>query len=286
MRLGLPLFLVCLFAWCALPASTRAEVSKEACLESHSRGQDAREQGKLTLARKLFMTCAQPACPALVQNDCARFADDIERYQPWLTFAARDSEGHDLPDTTVYLDGVLVVTRLDDGKPHEVDPGRHTVRFEYGDQQETITVVVGSGEKGRPVVATFRTQATRISTEHQTEPTATPARPIGPKILLGAGAALLVGGAALGVIGLSQVPSTCSTSSHECTAAPGDPVFDDAAASMRLSNIGWAVGAVGLGTLTAGLIWYFKSAKDSTDETQLAPLLSPDSAGLSIRGRL
>ena len=77
--------------------------SKDACLESHSRGQDAREQGRVSLARKLFMTCAQSGCPSLVQNDCARFADELERVQPSLTFSARDADGHDLPDTAVYV---------------------------------------------------------------------------------------------------------------------------------------------------------------------------------------
>ena len=65
---------------CLLASSlASAEPSREACLDSHSRGQDAKEQGKLSLARKLFLTCAQASCPALVQGDCARFVDDLGR---------------------------------------------------------------------------------------------------------------------------------------------------------------------------------------------------------------
>src|SRR5258707_12676559 len=90
--------------------------SKEACIDAHSKGQDAKEQGKISLARKLFLSCAQAQCPSLVQGDCARFADELARTQPTLSFVARDASGADLPDTTIYIDGVLTVTRLDDGK--------------------------------------------------------------------------------------------------------------------------------------------------------------------------
>ena len=68
----------------------RADLSKEECLDAHSRGQDAKEQNKLSLARKLFLTCAQSSCPQVVQGDCARFADDLSRLQPSVTFIARD----------------------------------------------------------------------------------------------------------------------------------------------------------------------------------------------------
>src|SRR5262245_57580496 len=95
------------------PVASAEPLSKEQCVEAHGRGQDAREQGKITLARKLFMTCAQASCPALVQGDCARFTDDLMRQQSSLTFVARDAQGADLPDTTVYVDDQLVATRLD-----------------------------------------------------------------------------------------------------------------------------------------------------------------------------
>src|SRR4051812_15779975 len=102
----------CVLAFAIAASSTPVladSMSKEQCLDAHSRGQDARDQGKVSLARKLFLSCAQPACPGAVQNDCARFADDLTRQQPSLTFVARDAQGGDLPDTTVYVDDMLVV---------------------------------------------------------------------------------------------------------------------------------------------------------------------------------
>ena len=103
----------------ALSAPALADsMSKEQCLDAHSRGQDARDQGKISLARKLFLSCAQSSCPGAVQSDCARFADELTRMQPSITFVARDGAGADLPDTTVYVDGALIVTRLD-GSAHD-----------------------------------------------------------------------------------------------------------------------------------------------------------------------
>src|SRR5690242_2381138 len=67
-----------------------ADLTKEQCLDAHSRGQDAKEQNHLSLARKLFLTCAQQSCPTVVQGDCARFADDLSRMQPSINLIARD----------------------------------------------------------------------------------------------------------------------------------------------------------------------------------------------------
>src|SRR5512146_1522989 len=142
------------FALVAFASNAYAQLSKESCVDAHSRGQDAREQGKISLARKLFLTCAQGSCPSAVQNDCAKFADDLTNLQPTIVFVARDGNGNDLPETTVYVDGALVLTTLD-GKPHDVDPGNHIVKFENGGKDQVVTVVIGSGEKGRTVAAKF-----------------------------------------------------------------------------------------------------------------------------------
>ncbi len=268
------------------------ELSKEACIDSHSRGQDAREQGKLSLARKLFLSCAQSSCPSLVQGDCARFADDLTRQQPSLSFVSRDASGADLPDTTVYVDGVLTVTRLDDGKAHDVDPGAHTIKFIHGSKDQTMTIVVGAGEKGRSVAATFGdpasaaaaaspTKATRVSSGPKAS------HPFGAKVAIGLGTVMVLGGSALGIVGILRVPDNCSVSSHQCAAPPGDPSFSDASSAIRLSNIGWITGAVGLATVAGGVVWYIGGKKTSKEENVVAaPWVTPDSAGFAVMGKL
>ena len=288
--ISMKLRLAAIAAAALVPATSLAD-SKEECLDAHSRGQDAREQGKLTLARKLFMTCAQSSCPALVQGDCARFADDLGRSQPSLAFVSRDGGGLDLPDTTVYVDNVLVANRLDDGKPHDVDPGRHTVRFTHNGVDQSFTIVVGTGEKGRAVIATFKGGGDAGAVTEKAEPgkPAAPAvkRPGGARIAMIGGGALAAGGLGLAVVGLLKVPSNCSVSSHECAAPPGDKAFDDASSGVKLFNIGLITGAVGVAALTAGVVWYMKSGKPSAERSVVAtPWLSPDGGGFAVSGRL
>jgi hypothetical protein len=266
------------------------ELSKEACVDAHSRGQDAREQGKVSLARKLFLSCAQSTCPTLVQGDCARYADDLTRMQPTLSFVSRDGGGADLPDTTIYIDGVLTVTRLDDGKAHDVDPGPHTIKFIHDGKDVVQTIVVGAGEKGRTVSATFGDAApaalgSAAKRRDDRRPRVT--HPTGSKVVIGLGAAMVLGGGALGIFGLTRVPDNCSISTHQCAAPPGDPSFSDASSAIGLSNIGWVVSAVGVVAIAGGVAWYLGGKHtEKEDNLVAAPWMTPDAAGFAVMGRL
>src|SRR5215468_1595680 len=80
-------------------AAQAAPPTKDECVDAHSKGQDARDNGQFSQAGRLFLVCAQSACPEVVRNDCARFADELERLQSTVTFAARDEAQNDLLDT-------------------------------------------------------------------------------------------------------------------------------------------------------------------------------------------
>ena len=266
-------------------------LSKEACVDAHSRGQDARDQGKITLARKLFLTCAQSGCPAAVQGDCARFADDLSNIQPTVNFVARDGNGNDLPNTTVYVDGVLVATTID-GRPVDIDPGNHVVKFSNSGKDEVVTVVIGSGEKGRTVQARFGSSSSAAPVGGIATPTP---KKQGPKtthpkgslaVVIGGGVVALAGGA-VAFYGKSQIPSSCNLSTHECAAPPGDKVFDDASSAAGTMNIGIITAGVGVVALAGGLVWYFGGAKTEKPptETAIAPWVSGSSGGVSVLGR-
>jgi hypothetical protein len=272
-----------------VPAIAVAEPSKEECVDAHSRGQDAKEQGKLTLARKLFLSCAQSACPQLVSNDCARFADDLGRQQPSVSLAARDASGNDLPDTSVYIDDMLVATRLDDGKPHEVDPGKHVIRFNNGGHDESVTIVLGSGEQGRSVAVVFgskqsspATMSARAAAQPEAPKTVHPGA---SRVLMIGGLAVTIAGAAFGAYEITRVPSQCSISTNQCAAAPGDPVFSQAQSAMHDANIGWVVTGVGLAAAIGGTIWYFTGAHDPDKErVALTPWVAPGTGGFALGG--
>lgn len=281
----------------AISVPVFAGPSKEDCVDAYGKGQDAKEAGKISLARKLFLTCAQPSCPNLVQGDCARFADELSRMQPTISLVARDSSGADLPDTTVYIDDVLIVTRLDDGKPHEIDPGKHVVKFSNGGRDRVITVVIGVGEQGRTVAAQFDSPVSATPAHPmltlQQDPGAT-RRPRGPKtthpggskVLIYGGAALAIGGAGLGIFELTRVPSNCSVSTHQCAAPPGDPSIASARSAMENANIGWMVGAVGIAAVAGGITWYVTGGKTEKEHLAVAPWASPTGGGFAIGGSL
>jgi hypothetical protein len=285
-----PLLVIFAVVFVCGPSITYAgDLSKDECVDAHSRGQDAKEQGKLTLARKLFLSCAQSACPALVSNDCARFADDLGRQQPSVSLAARDGSGNDLPDTTVYIDDVLIATRLDDGRPHEVDPGKHVIRFTNGGHDESVTIVIGSGEQGRSVAAVFGAKPAAVM---PTGPRPAPhpetpkvVHPIGSRVLMIGGLAMTVAGAAFGAFELTRVPSACSISNNQCAAAPGDPVFAQAQSAVHLANIGWTVTGIGLAAAIGGTIWYFTGAHEGERERlAVTPWAAPNSGGFAVGG--
>jgi hypothetical protein len=279
------------------PLAAADAPTRDQCVDAHSRGQDAREQSKLTLARKLFLVCAQSSCPVLVQGDCARFTDDLARQQPSLTLIARDAQGRDLIDTAVHIDGGLVASRLDDGKAHDVDPGNHTVRFTHDGKDQIVTIVVGTGEKGRAVVATFPTVNAPSSPPAGAAPIALaaqtrapgppePRRSRGPLVLIGSGAVVALTGVGLVVLGVRRVPPGCTISPNHCAAAPGDPVFDQARSGLQLANTGIMTGAIGVAALTGGLVWYLRMPRTERGlpDRQVAPVLTRGGAGVALSG--
>ena len=269
-------------------------LSKEACVDAHSRGQDARDQGKITLARKLFLTCAQSGCPAAVQGDCARFADDLSNLQPTVNFVARDGNGNDLPNTTVYVDGMLVATTID-GRPIDIDPGNHTVKFSNGGKDEIVTVVIGSGEKGRVVAARFGSTSSG-PTGNNNVVDRKEDRPRGPRTthpkgamaIAIAGGVLALAGGGVAFYGRTQIPDNCELSTHHCAAPPGDPVFKKASDAAGTMNLGIATASVGVVALAGGLVWYFagaKTIKESPDQQAIAPWVNAQGGGVAVMGR-
>ncbi len=227
--------------------------TKEECLEAHGRGQVEREKGQLSRARHTFTTCAQSACPSIVQADCSKMSEELARVIPSVTFVARDASGADLPATSVFVDDALVASRLDEGKAYELDPGKHVVRFVGENAETTLRVVLNQGEKGRVLLASLvpppAPAASRVSSPH-------PRRSLLPLGVAGVGAAALATGVVIAAVGVSSVPGSCSISTNECATAANDPAIRDAGNGMSLANTGIGIGIAGAALLAGGVVWY------------------------------
>jgi hypothetical protein len=263
--------------------------SKDECLEAHGRGQDLRDAGHLTSARQTFLACAQSSCPAIIQADCARFSEDLDRLVPTVSFAARDPGGVDLPDTTVYVDDQLVTMRLDDGKSYDLDPGKHAVRFVHGGRETAMTVVLNQGEKGRSVVASFADAAEEARAMPALPPPAVrQTRSALPLVVAGLGAAAAVAGAVMVAVGIRDVPDNCSMGSRQCVAPPGDPSFAQAHRGIALADLGLGVGAGGAAVLLGGAIWYIlepSHAKIEERGARVVPWVADRAGGLTASAR-
>lgn len=257
-----------------LATANAAPPTKDECVEAHSRGQDAREKGQLADSKRLFLLCAQSTCPALVQSDCAKLGDELSRTVPSVSFVARDGHGSDLVDTQVHVDGVLVQSRLDEGRSHDLDPGKHTIRFVHAGKEVTQSIVISAGEKGRTIIAVFGEGPVATSASPTTPPPAssTSSRSAVPLVVAGVGGAAMAVGAVLLVSGLGSVPSNCSRSTNECAAPPGDPSFDDAKSGVERANLGLAVGIGGAVVAVTGLVWYLASSPSAPERGATAGL--------------
>jgi hypothetical protein len=128
--------------------SARADIKAE-CVEANARAQDLRRDGKLLSAREQLLRCADPTCPTIVRDDCARRMDDVDKTLPTIVFEVKDPSGADVSAVSVTLDGKPWADSLQ-GKARPADPGSHVFVFTVaGLPPVQRSFVLTEGEKGR-----------------------------------------------------------------------------------------------------------------------------------------
>jgi hypothetical protein len=124
---------------------------KQRCISASEQGQDLRDYGKYRRAREAFSACARETCPPLVRRDCSHWQSELEESWPSVIVSAKDTDGKDLADVRVLLDGEPFASRLD-GKPIHVDPGEHVLRWDAeGYPAAEQHILVRAGEKNRMI---------------------------------------------------------------------------------------------------------------------------------------
>lgn len=129
-----------------------AHADDKACMAAASKGQELRDDGKLVEAKPFFQQCAESSCPAPIPGYCAEWLADLAKKMPTIVFRASDEAGRDVADANVEIDGKRTVAV--DGRPVDVDPGKHTIKItRAGSRPFEDVIVVAQGEKDRVFVA-------------------------------------------------------------------------------------------------------------------------------------
>jgi hypothetical protein len=230
----------------AVETAARAD-DREQCASAADQAQQLRDDGKYRRAREQLLICARDVCPAPIKRDCLDWLTQVENTAPTVVFGAKDAT-KDLSDVKVSVDGVQVTDRLD-GKPVQMDLGKHIVRFEYQGQTKEDEVIIGAGQKNRNVTVTFAAAAPTGPTGPTPPPGGEGAKQgsIVPALVVGGIGVVALGSFAIfGLGGKSDVSNLEDTCKPHC--AESD--VDKARTKLIIADISLGVGIVALGVAT------------------------------------
>jgi len=283
--------------------AARADMTKTQCVEANGKAQDLAHDGKLTAARALLQSCAVPACPAIVRDDCAKRLDALNKTQPTIIFEAKDASGGDLSAVAVTVDGVPLADKLD-GTPLRVDPGEHVFVFTAAGQApvtQKLVVVERDHARKERVAMTALTPAPTPSPPPAAPPAAPPApaadvgRSGGMSTLRllglvsgGVGVAGLAAGGVFGVMTGSAWNSQKSDCASATNCAHHDQAVSDHATLTTDSTVATIGFVAGGALLAAGAVLFLVGGPGHVEPAAsglvVIPGIAPGGAGLSLHG--
>jgi hypothetical protein len=282
------LYIVGIVAWLARssdapaqtppPATQAAPDPKKVCLSQHEAAQTFRRTGKLLEARDAILVCSREECPAAVRTDCGDWLEGVSKNIPSLVFRVK-LDDKDVSDVRVSVDGKVVTSRLD-GTPYELNPGAHTLRFEYATfapiEQDLLVL---EGEKNRVVAATF-SKAVSASKEPATKPAEslppveTTYRPTPAMTYVLGGVALAGFGSFAGfaIWGQSKKKDLESSCRPTCT----DDELQPVKTRFLIADISLAVAVTS--TIAAGIVYFTRPDRPRLDSPKQGKAAHPASA--------
>ena len=235
--------------------------NKEQCIAAFNRGQDLREQLKLTAARQQFLACSHDACSPPLRKDCAEGLEGVTRDLPTIVLGARDKDGRDLP-VQAWLDD-QALPEDGSGRSVSVDPGQHTLRFEHApDLPVLLQVTMRMGERNRSIVATFEPKSPpkpagddRPKPLHDDAPEAPPREPPQASSPRSPFVYVLGGVAVVGIGAFAYLGATGYADKKRLTASCGNTCTDNEVSQVRTKYIAGDV-SLGVGLVALALATY------------------------------
>jgi hypothetical protein len=272
-----------------LPLASAGADDKYLCATAAEHAQSLRDAAKLRAALAELLVCARAVCPAVVRDDCAKWAGELQEQMPTIIVRAHDSRGRDVAGVRVLVDGAPLMGRLE-GVAVGVDPGTHRFRFQAASGAVTeVELVVNEAEKRRVVPVAFDVAL-------EVDGTATPVGPTAPSpsseprssvplyIVGGVGVAALASFTYFELHGQSDyrgLRDGCART-HACAQSDVD--------SARTELV---VGAISLGTavVAAGVFTWLLLRGETPNKTVIAPapidVRAVQGGGVfEVRGRL
>lgn len=228
----------------------------DACIAAADRAQKERDGGKLKAARESLLVCAAESCPSPIQTDCVKWLEEVETAAPSVVFRVTDSNGKELTDAKIDIDGVDVENALS-GHALAVDPGERTFRCTLpGRPPIEQRVVIRQGEKARAIDFVVKVTAPPLAT--QPKPRVLPPLvddrkfevPTLSYVLAGVG---VVGGVGFAVLAF-QAKHERDDLRDTCAPSCAESDVDSARTKMILADVSLGVGVVALGA-AAWLTW-------------------------------
>jgi hypothetical protein len=252
---------------------------REQCASAADQAQQLRDEGKYRRAREQLLVCARDVCPAPIKRDCLEWLTQVENTAPTVVFGAKEGS-KDLSEVKVFVDGAAVTERLD-GKPVQMDLGKHTVKFEYQGQTKEEDVIIGAGQKNRNVTVTFGSAGGAAGPVTPPAGGDTKEGSLVPAFIVGGIGIVALGSfAVFGLGGKSDVDDLEKTCKPNC--AEGD--VDSARTKLIIADISLGVGIVALGVATYMILTRPKLDADvKTGRASASPPPKPATGMSSIK---
>lgn len=255
-------------------AAAEAEaVTTQTCVDSHVRAQGHRLEGRLVESLQSLRTCANEACPDVVQRDCVAWLEELQGEVPTVVFDASDRKGP-LTEVTVTHQDRVIATSVD-GAAVELDPGTYDFAFETADgRRRTVRALIRQGDRNRTIAADFARRDGPDSAWVLRVPPS--ARLFGGITLVATAASAAFGASAL----LRQADAL-----DDCAPACDERSSSVVATHAAIADVAGGVALVS-GVVTVVLVARASGRERPPPPARVAPVLgaSPASAFVAVRG--
>lgn len=248
--------------------AARGAPGDDACFLSAVEGQRERNEGHLSRAKAEFATCANPSCDTKVLQRCVTWLAEVAEAMPTIVIGVQDSQGRDLTEIAVFVDGARVDSARD-GMAVPVDPGPHVVRIvQAGKAPVEQRVIVREHEKARPV---------RVVIFSDPPEARTATRPI-PSIVYALGGVAI---AAAGVSTYFAISGLNDRSSFGCSSGCSPSEATRVSRELLASDLSGIVALTALGVAT----WIYVADRRSAKGVSLSAGASDHGASALVTAR-